>query len=358
MSEAFATLPRHDVSLIVAGQAYLGWTSVSIELGIDSLVGAFSLDLATRDRTGAQDWSVAPGDECQVVLGGKALITGYIDRVQRAIEKDSHTLSVAGRDKASDLVDCSALNKPGSWRAVKLEKVAAELAAPFGVKLAFTSESGKPLARFALQQGETAWAAIERAARYRGLIAFSDGAGGVTIGNPDSGKRAGRILEGHNLLSIESELDHSGRFSQYVVKGQASGDDNRHGKAVAQVKGEASDGAVKRYRPLLMIGEEQSDPASLKKRADWEATVRAGRAERSTAIVPGWFGGDGTASGPVWAPGARAECNAPSVRIEGDRLIEAVRFIRDNDGTRTELVLVPPSAWTQLAEAEPKAKAT
>lgn len=103
---------------------------------------------------------------------------------------------------------------------------------------------------------------------------------------------------------------------------------------------------------MLVIGEEQSDPASLKKRADWEATVRAGRAERIIASVPGWFAGDGSASGPVWEAGARAECAAPSIKLSGDRLIESVRLLRDNDGTRSELVLVPPAAWTQLAEKE------
>ncbi len=351
---AFTALPRHDVALLVAGQAYLGWTALTIELGIDRLIGSFSLELASRDRTAAQDWAVAAGDDCQIVLGGKALITGYVDSVSRGLEAEQHTLTVAGRDKACDLVDCAALNKPGSWRNVTLEKIAGELAAPFGVSIQFTSGSGKPLARFALQQGETAWAAIERAARYRGLIAFSDGQGGIKIGNPDSGIRSGRIAEGNNLLSITAEVDHSQRFSQYVVKGQSSGTDDRHGKVVAQIKGEANDAGVTRYRPMMVIGEEQSDAASLKKRANWEATVRAARAEKATVSVPGWFAGDGSANGPVWEPGARADCDAPSVKISGDRLIESLRLSRDDQGTRTELVLVAPAAWTQLAEPEPK----
>lgn len=352
---AFAALPRHDVALVVAGQAYTGWTALTIELGIDRLVGTFALELASRERTGADDWQIAAGDECQIVLGGQALITGYVDSVTRTLDSDQRSLAIAGRDKACDLVDCAALNKPGSWRVVKLEKIAAELAAPFGVAITFTGDSGKPLSRFALQQGETAWAAIERAARYRGLIAFSDGRGGVVVGNPDSGQRSGRIAEGQNLLSISLDTDNSERFSQYVVKGQASGSDQRHGKVVAQIKGEASDAGIKRYRPMLVVGEEQSDAASLKKRADWEATVRAARAEKITARVPGWFAGNGSANGPVWQPGARAECAVPSVKLAGDRLIESLRLSRDADGTRTELVLVPPAAWTQLAQNEKKA---
>ena len=349
------SLPRHEVALVIAGSAYLGWTAVSIDRGIDSLVGSFSLELTSREATGAAEFPIAPGDACQIVLGGKVLITGYIDRRSRALSADNRSLRVSGRDKACDLVDCSALNKPGSWRNVSLAQIARELAAPFGVTIAVSGDSSKPIPRFALQQGETAWAAIERLARYRGLIAFSDGAGGVKIGNPaighDSGARTGQIREGNNLVSIEQEDDQSEQFSNYVVKGQASGNDQHNGKAVAQIKGEARDAGVIRYRPLLIIGEEQSDKASLVKRAAWEAKVRKGRASTITAVVPGWFAGSGSASGPVWEPGAHASCDVPSHGLSGDQLIERVRLIRDADGTRTELTLVPPEAWAQLADA-------
>ena len=93
--------------------------------------------------------------------------------------------------------------------------------------------------------------------------------------------------------------------------------------------------------------------ANLKTRAEWEMKTRAARAETVTLAVPGWFAGDGAASGPVWEPGARAELAVPTTEISGDRLIERVRLIRDDQGTRSELTMVPPDAWAQIAEAEP-----
>ncbi len=353
---AFDSLPRHEIALVLDGKAYLGWTALAIDRGIDTLTGSFELELTAKEKTGLPDFPVKAGDACEVALGGKALITGYVDAVSRSLAAEDRTLRVTGRDKAADLVDCSALNQPGSWRNAKLETIAKELAQPFGIALKFTGDTGGALKRFAIQPGETAWAAIERVARYRGLIAFSDGQGGVTVGNPDSGRRAGRIAQGLNLLSIESGDNQAERFSVYVLKGQASGDDETNGKAVAQIKGEARDSGVKRHRPLLIVGEEQSDAASLEKRAKWEAVTRAARGETHSVSVPGWFGGDdvGSAAGPVWEPGARAELDVPSHKLSGDRLIERVRLVRDDGGTRSELTLVPPEAWTQLAEPEPK----
>lgn len=356
MTGDFSMLPRHEVALVIAGKAYLGWTGISIERAIDAACGSFDLELAAKEKTGAADFAIADGAACQIVLGGSPLITGWVDKVERAISADSRSITVSGRDKACDLVDCSALNSPGSWRNVGLAAIAAALAEPFGMTVKVTGDAGKPLSRFALQQGETAFAAIERLSRYRGLIVFSDGAGGLVIGNPDSKMRAGRLVQGGNVIAASAGRDQSQRYSKYVVKGQSSGSDERHGKTVAQVLGGASDAAVSRYRPLLVIGEEQSDSASLAKRASWEATTRAGRAESASVTVAGWFSGDGSASGPVWQPGARADCDIPACGLSGDRLIERVRFTRnDQDGTRTVLGLVPPSAWAQLAENESSA---
>lgn len=347
-------LPPHEIALLLSGSAYLGWTEIEIDRGIDAACGTFDLQLTAREGTGLPEFPIRAGSACQIVLGGKPLITGYVDRVSRRIDKETRSLQVSGRDKACDLVDCSALNSPGSWRNARLEVIARALAEPFGVALTFTADTGKPLARFALQPGETAFAAIERLCRYRGLIAFSDGNGGLTIGNPAAGAigaaRCGAVTEGDNLLSLESEHDLSQVYSSYVIKGQASGSDKAHGKPVAQVKGEAADAAMPRPRSLLIVGEEQSDAKSLATRAKWEAQTRAARALRHTASVPGWF-----ASGEVWQPGSRTRLTAPSHAADTDLLIERVRLMRSSEGgTTSELTLVPAEAWAQLAEEEPR----
>jgi prophage tail gpP-like protein len=344
-----SVLPPHEVALEIDGLGYLGWTEIAIERAIDAMVGSFELTLAAKDRTGAEDWQIEDGAACRVLLGGEVLITGYVDSVTRLLDEESRGIRVTGRDKAADLVDCSAIHKPGSWAGQRLEAIARALAAPFGVSIEVDGDTGAPFKRFALQQGETVFAAIDRMARYRGLVAYSPGDGTLRIGKADTGTRSGRVSEGINVKSAEATRDVSERYSDYLLKGQASGDDTRSGKAVAQVKATARDGGVRRYRPLLVIGEEQSDKASLAKRASWEASVRAGRAERLSVTVPGWL----TDDGKVWAPGARSACDIPSCNVSADLLIERVRTVRDGQsGTVTELGLVPPEAWSQLPEAE------
>lgn len=347
-----STLPDHMVELQVDGVAYSGWTTVDIERGIDQMTGTFGLRLAARERTGAEDWPIREGAECRVMLAGEPLITGYIDSFTPFVGPEERGIDVRGRDRTADLVDCSAIHTPGSWRGRKLEQIAAELVKPFGIAIELSGTTGAPFTKFALQQGETVFAAIERMCRYRGLVAWSAGDGVLRIGNPDSGQSIGRLAEGENVIFASGARTVSDRYSDYIVKGQAAGSDDRNGKAVAQVRGEARDPAITRYRPMLIIGEEQSDQAALKKRAEWEAAVRSGRSTSAQITVPGWL----MANGKPFAHGMRADCDVPSARLAGSLLIERLRFSRDAEGgTVTTFDLVPPEAWTQLAVAEPKA---
>lgn len=347
-----SVLPPHEIALVLAGTAYLGWTDISVETSIDAASGSFDLTLAARERTAALEWPVIEGAPCQIMLNGQVLITGHVDSVERDIDPEFTALRVTGRDRTADLVDCSAMHKPGSWRGKKLSQIAADLLAPFGVSLVMVGDEGAAFPRFALQQGETVFAAIERMARYRGLALWSPGDGSLAVGNPDTGLRTGAIRQGHNLITGTATRNLSDRFSAYLAKGQASGSDSRNGEAAAHVKGEASDPAVARYRPLLLVGEEQADPAALKRRAAWEAAVRAGRGETLRATVPGWL----TDSGAPWRAGARSACEIPTLNVAADLLVERVRFTRDGEtGSLTQMELVRPEAWTQLAEPEEKA---
>lgn len=347
-----SVLPVQEIVLVLDGQGYLGWTELAVETSIEAMSGQFDLSLATRERTAAAEWPIAEGAACEVLLAGRTLITGWIDAVERTIDAEFIGLRVRGRDRTADLVDCAAVHQPGSWRGRKLSQIAAELLAPFGIGLTMRGDEGAAFTRFALQQGETVFAAIERMARYRGLALWSPGDGTLTIGNPDSGERTGMVRLGHNVISATVTRDLTERFSTYLLKGQASGSDQRNGEAAAHVKGEATDPGVRRYRPMLVLGEEQADPAALKRRAAWEAAVRAGRGESLTATVPGWL----TDAGQPWQAGARADCQLTALQVAGDLLVERARFTRDGQrGSLTELSLVPPQAWTQLAEPEGEA---
>lgn len=339
------------VELAIGGTLYSGWTEVSVARAIDAMCGAFRLTLSSKDDATGAPLAIAADDRCQLKIGGEIVIDGWVDAVSPAIDGESHQLSVEGRDKTADLVDCSAVHKPGSWRNVKLEVIAAELAKPFGVTVTAMVSTGAAISKFAVQQGETVAAALERLLRFRGLMAVPTASGDLQIMTPDAAAPVATLALGVNIKSAEGRTDHRERFSDYIVKGQAQGSDDKHGKTVSQIKGEAKDAAVRRYRPLLIMAEEQSDGASAIARAKFEAGVRAGRARGADISVLGWRA---TPGGALWRPNSRVKVQcAPIGMADEIMLIAAVTFTKsDGEGTIATLSVAPPEAFAQLAEKE------
>jgi prophage tail gpP-like protein len=335
--------------LKIAGKRYEGWTAIRVTRSIESVCGEFVLEIVVREYSDAPRWPLRTGDACIVEIEGETVITGYIDDITPQVDDRGYGIMVSGRDRAGDLVDCSAIAKPGSWTGKSIEAIAAELAKPFGIDVVAKVATGEKVKKFALQQGETVYAAIERLARYRGLLAVSNAAGQVELIRPGQGAAVAQLVEGENILP-GSNASHSARdrFSDYVIKGQSSGDDRVNGKAAASIKAEARDPAITRHRPLLVIGEDQSTVANLRKRAAWEASTRAAKAQRGMIPVAGWR----APNGDLWRPDLLVGVKAPFLMIEGTMLVSEVALVKDERGTVTELSVTPPEAWSLLPVPE------
>lgn len=337
-----------DVMLTVGGRKYGGWTDIEIAVGIDAVASSFRIGLTERWPGHSERWVIDAGSPAVVSIGGEPVITGYIDRLESWLSKDLHNVTITGRSKAADLVDCSAVNQPGSWLNRSLESIAADIAQPFGITIIAEAPTAPPLKRFALQQGESAWDAIARMLKQRGLIGVSRADGSVALVSPKPGAAAITLAEGRDLLEIRGEHDVSDRFSRYIAKGQASGDDQASGAVVAGPKGEASDPGAGRYRPLIVIAEDQASAASLAKRAEWEATVRAAKAQEATVVVNGWR----QQGGALWTPMQLVRLRAPSAWIDDSVMAVSVIYRDDNHGQVAELRVGRPEAYTQLAIPE------
>lgn len=330
------------VTLKVGGQAFEGWTSQSVQKGIRNPAGAFSLDFAERIRAEAAPMAIRRGDACEVLIGGEVVITGWVDKSSPGFDAGMRTLSVSGRDKAGDLVDCAALNKPGVWRGRSLTQIAQDLVAPFGLTVTARTDVGPAFPQFALQQGETAWSALERLARFRGLLAAPTSTGNIELIQPGRRRASFALVQGENLLGGGAVHDDADRFSLYVLKGQSAGNDEVNGQAASGPSAEVTDSGVRRYRPTLIVAEDQATLASLRARAGWEASVRAASASAVTLDVQGWR----DPTGAIWSADLVVPVRAPWLDVDGDLLIADVEFKLDAaGGSLTRLTCAPPDAY-------------
>ena len=133
------------------------------------------------------------------------------------------------------------------------------------------------------------------------------------------------------------------RFSTYVAKGQAAGTDFFNGTAASQVSAKATDLLVTRYRPLVLLGENQDVAASLQQRVQWEANVRAARSTEVEVTVQGWAHPDG-----LWQPNSLVRLVHEPLRIDADLLITSVTFELSEAGSLAQLSLTRADAFTVL----------
>lgn len=331
-----------NVELLVNGLRYGGWTDVEVKRSMEAVSGAFTIGLTERWAGQDTPWVILPGSECAIYVDGELMITGYTDALEASFDSGSHTVTVKGRDKTADMVDCSAVHSPDQWSNVSLTTLASKLATPFGIPVSVESDVGEVFPHVKLDHGETAYEALERHARQRAALLLPDRSGGLVIAKPGARRAAVKLEQGVNVLSANGGLDFSGRFSDYIVKGQTVGSDNWDAEAAAHVNATDRDTSVKRYRPMLVQAEALQDNGMAKKRAAWERNVRKGRSAKATVTVQGWRQSQG---GPIWDINMLVQVYLPWLQINGEMMVSSVTFRKSDRGTITELEIASPDAF-------------
>ncbi|TAN56254.1 MAG: phage tail protein [Magnetospirillum sp.] len=118
--------------------------------------------------------------------------------------------------------------------------------------------------------------------------------------------------------------------------------------ANAGTKGVAHDAGIRRYRPTARMADDLADGITAAQQAAWDAKIAKAKAEAVEVTVQGWRHAKG-----VWRPNMLVAVSAPSLLVEGDRLIASVEDTLDAEGgTIATLSLVGPGAFDLLAEKE------
>lgn len=329
------------VELSVGGSIYAGWKSASVTRSIRGFSGAFSLSV-TDNWTGQGPAVIRPGDLCELRINGTAVVTGYVDSLDNSIDDNSHTITVAGRDKTADLVDCSAITGQGELLNQDLLAIAQALAAPYGVEVKSETAPGAAFTNFSIQPGESVFSALDRGGKLRGVLFTTDGSGALVLTRVGVKRASGALVEGKNVKSFQLSADTKDRYARYVVKAQRGGTDESHGADAAQVRAEATDATVSRSRTLVIIAEDQASVEDARRRAEWEASTRAANSMSVKASVQGFEQSEG---GALWDINQLVSVDFPSIGIRQGMLISEITMRSDDSGRRTDFVLVRPDAF-------------
>ena len=333
-----------EIQLIIDGTAYMGWQELEVVRAIDAMAGRFKLRL-----TSIYPLPAPRGKECELFINGKQIISGYVFTVGVQVTKSRHTLTVAGRDKTADLVDADVVMDSQEVHDLALKELVETIIEPFGVTAIFETNPHEKFKKFSFQQ-ESAFEAIERACRMRGVFPSGDEQGNLIIRAYGATRAGTSLVMGENVLEASANFDDTDRFSEYEVYGQQPGTDGVDSEAAAGPSGKAKDLGVTRYRPKIIVAEAAVDSGLAQQRAEWEAAVRAAKAVGISVTVQDWSQTEG---GDLWRENQLVKTVLPQHGINGDMLIREITYSLDSDqGTTATLALVRPDAYKKQPDLE------
>lgn len=118
--------------------------------------------------------------------------------------------------------------------------------------------------------------------------------------------------------------------------------------AASGLKVEVTDNEIGRYRPMLIIADDNMTGTTGYQRAMWEMKRNNAEGKRSTVTVQGWQKPDGS----LWLPNELVILDAPELGIEREeRLIVDCRYTLDENGTKTQMTLMHRDAFDEPPEA-------
>jgi len=330
-----------EASVFINSKIFSGWKTISVLKSISTLSGQFRLEISDKFKSNEISWDFRPGARLKIQLGSDKIIDGFIDAVSSQASSKSRSFSFSGRDLTADIIDSSVTSEPFEFNQIKLEKLIETLIKPFGVSVRSLADTGSAIDKVTISQGESVFDAIDKQARAKGLLLSGDKNGNILIQNPGQSLNRTALLEGQNLLSVSADYNNSERHSDYIVKAQSFGDDFDFGQSVSQVSGSAKDEGIRRFRPLILVGEKSMTSEEAKKRAEFEASARVARSLIVNASVVGWKDSNGS----LWVPNQLVDLRASSIGLEERLLIESIEYSKDSSGTISKMRLVRKDSY-------------
>jgi len=330
------------ITLAANGKQYSAWESISVTASIAEAARSFSIELAEDDLTLIEDphW-IAPGDHVDIFADGILILSGYVNEYKASFSATSHTVTVTGRSKAQDAIDCSITHKTGRFENLTVAQIASELASDIGLSIT-TDQTLAKIVKFQINQGETIFRAIDRLARIHGLAVMGVADGGMKITKASGDSYKTHLQQGNApLLAATATVSDVKKFSQIEVKSQLSASKDRFGTRAAHEVSRVLDAAVKRFRPRVVIMESASSSAEAASRADWHARRMAGASTKIECECQGFHLGT-----ELFEPNKRVYIESAMLKVDNEMLIESVVYSQDASGSKTKLSLVPAKAWT------------
>jgi prophage tail gpP-like protein len=340
------------LGLIVDGKKYEGWKSAQITRSIEAIASGFSMSVTDRWNIEKKPLPILPEMSCEVAYGDDTILSGFVDEADPSGSAADHSITVSGRSKTEDLVDCSVIDCPSEFKKCSLLFIVEKISRSYGIVLSSEMSGASALfpadrdgaTIFSIQPGETCANAIDRACRSCGYFPTENFRGELVLARAGSGKIITPLIYGKNIKTYSGKLSSAERYKKYIFIAQHPGSDTSDAGTIAQIKAEASDNEVTRNRVLKILAQKAMTQNEAQLSAYWHAAVASGRSKNVTVVVQGWRDVDGN----LWEHNKLIDIYLPPV-FNSEKYFEllitnTVFSLDEKNGTTTTLQLKPRDA--------------
>ena len=346
----------------VNGKKFTRWESATAEMSIDKNAGIFSF---TSSSLSPRFYPVRAGDAVKIFIGKTAIITGYVDEVSESGTRESHYVTVSGRDSTADLIDSSV---PPDAKAIEGDLTLIDLCQLVsdgtGARIKISDVTGLENSLgdqlVAGTDGETCINYLMSYARKLQVYLIADGRGGLQIFRPGGEKATTALIHKksgrNNVMSYTFKNSYQMRFNEYVTSSQddfGSDENAEYSEEGTARAGRVIDDEIRQGRYHEIKAEESTDDEGCSNRAQEEANLRRARSREYVATVAGIAQADGTA----WKIGNIIKVNDDFAGLSGDFLIRSLKHSVDlSSGSRTRITVAPLDAYTARGVETPQNK--
>ena len=349
------------IELQVGGQSYTTWTSVEVERSLDTISGIFKFECVASE---SDTFPIPRGQSCTVVINGKTVITGYVDKIEVNYSASEHKICIEGRDKTCDIVDSHIDEKLEFKAPITLEEVIKKTLDDIGasdIEVKNTVDGLKPFQKEELVSGkigEKAFEFMDKYAAKRQVVLTTDGLGNVVIARAST-ELTSIVLKNaiddpfNTIKEATVTYDDSERFNSYVFVTQANHSaepkmtdapkksTNRRYKYV--------DNDIRASRKFVAICEGNSKEKPIEDRAKWEANIRKAKSIKYSCThvahsPDSWDGEPYQPNTLVTVTDDFADVNTELL------IIKTIHRLSMSDGSTTEMELLTREAFLLLLE--------
>jgi prophage tail gpP-like protein len=326
-----------EVTIRVNGKLIHGFSTNSIERGINSLADTFSFtapyDPSTEE---SRLLDAKTHHNAELFIDKKINMVATLEHWSFSLGEDNSTVTIGARSKPGVLIDCPSENARLDFSGQKFSQIADVLIKPFGLALEMPYGDTGIINQAKRELTQKVFDFLAGIAKSKGFILDSSKQGKIILDRANiNGKPILNIIQGDpNVLDIKVESDGTKCFSTYKALSQTKGNPKTSSKPVR-------DESMSAYRPMI-FGSGNNEKGDIGDAALWQRARNLAESFKVSVDISGWRDKENKIIlenniVTIYAPNA-------CIHQETKMLIEKVSL--KQNGKMASLSLVLPQAYT------------